>query len=153
MAAVSVPRVRAALTGLFRDTLAAAPTMSDVAVTYGHPGQTIPPAFVAVAQTVDGLERENKRLPIRSTSMAETYAQRVIVWQATSEYTSEAQQAVTERVWAVADLLEAALRAQHTLGGLVTSALFTRFDDLDFLLKEGRAAQLLCDVAVNVNRA
>jgi hypothetical protein len=123
-------------------------------VTYGHPGQNIPGRFVAVADTENGVEREQRTLPLkRTSSRTETYGLRVVVWVLLKDFDSTAQQSATEQAWTLADLLDDDLRAEPTLGGLVTWALPTRFVDDDFLLNEGRAAEIVVTVSVNVNRA
>lgn len=152
MSAATVPAVRAALVARFRAALTAAGLL-DVSVLYGHPGQEIPPSFVSVSHTVAGLTRDQKRMPLKSTSMEERYGLTVVIWQQDPDYSPETQQALTERAWLIADVLDADLRGNTTLGGVVQWALFTEFDDQDFYLTEGRAAQLVCTVTVNVTRA
>jgi hypothetical protein len=157
MSSVSVPAVRAALLAQHRAALDAAGmgdgTAAPVATTYGHPGEFVPPAFVAVSTTTEGVKREHRRYPMnRTSSQTEEYDLHVVVWVQTPDKTPEAQQAVTERAWAIAGVLDDGLRADYTIGQRVGWALFTDFDDEDFLLHEGRAAQLLCTVHVHVSR-
>jgi hypothetical protein len=145
----TVPSVRAALV-----TRLTADVPAGVVVTYGHPGKQIPKRFVAVDSTEDGVTREQRTLPLRATaSRTETYDLRLILWSFTADFDSTAQQTVTEDAWATVAAVDASLRAETTLGGVVTSALVTRAVDDDFLLNEGRAAQIVLTVTVNVNRA
>lgn len=146
---VTVPAVRAALITRFTANLASA-GLSSIPVVYGHPGQDVPAAFVSVS-TSDGVDRQQKRMPLLTTSMEEDYGLTVIVWHLDGDHTR--QQQVAEAAWLTASTLEAGLRAETTLGGLVQWALFTRFDDEDFLLKEGRAAQITCTVTIHKTRA
>lgn len=151
MSASTVPLVRAAMVVRFAELLTAAGDLT-TKVTYGHPGQNIPPAFVAVSSTDAGLDREQRTLPLRqSSSRTETYGLTVILWNLTNNH--DQQQQITEACWATFDILDTGLRAETTLGGVVTSALFTRAVDDDFLLHEGRAAQIVATCSVNVNRA
>lgn len=151
MSAFTVPAVRAALVARHRAALTAA-GLPDVAVTYGQPGPEIPSAFVAVSAS-DGVTRTVKRMPNRVTgSSDETYDLKVVLWVSTTGFTSDAQQAVTERVWSIAAVLEADLRTDPTLGGAVLTALYRSFDDDDYYLTEGRAAQLVGTVAVTAVR-
>jgi hypothetical protein len=144
----TVPAVRAALLARLTTDL------PGVTVTYGAPGKQIPKRFVAVDSTESGVEREQRTLPLRATSSrTETYDLRLVVWSFTSDYDSTAQQTVTEDAWDTAAGIDASLRAETTLGGVVTSALITRAVDDDFLLNEGRAAQIVLTVTVTVNRA
>lgn len=150
MSATTVPRVRAALVTRLRALLAADTTPTEVL--YGSPGQNVPSRFIAVADTASGVEREQRTLPLRkASSRTESYELRLVVWVATSDY--DAQQAVSEAAWALVDRLDDDLRDEPTLGGLVTYALPSRFDDSDFLLNEGRAAQVVVSVSVNVQRS
>lgn len=151
MSAVTVPVVRAALVTRFTTDLAAA--SRNVPVFYGHPGKNIPPAYVAVASTVEGVERSQQRMPLRQTSMEEKYGLNVIVWHQTGAHDSAGQQAMVEAAWQTVAVIEAGLRADYTLGSKVTWALFTSFDDQDFRLQEGRAAEITCTVTVHVTRA
>ena len=152
MSATTVPAVRAALVTQIRALLVAAGD-STTEVTYGHPGRTVPAKFVAVAQTEDGVGREQRTLPLRKTSSrTETYDLRLILW-VLGDHDPTSQQSVTEQVWALAAVIDDGLRDDPDLGGLVTWALPSRFDDEDFLLNEGRAAQIVMSISVQVNRA
>jgi hypothetical protein len=151
VSASTVPAVRAALLVRCRELLTAA---GDTAtkVTYGHPGQDIPKRFVGVASTADGLTREQRTLPLRpSSSRTEEYGINLLLWN--SDGSPDKQQQVTEDCWATFDLIDTGLRVDPTLGKLVTSALITRAVDDDFLLTEGRAAQIVATVSVTCNRA
>lgn len=152
MSATTVPAVRAALVARLRTILAPAGIPAEH-VFYGSPGQNVPREFVAVAETsADGVAREQRTLPLRKTSSrTETYALRLVVWCMTGNH--DAQQTVTEKAWSLTTLIDDDLRGEPTLGGLVTWALPSQFDDTDFLLNEGRAAQVVVSVSVNVNRA
>lgn len=153
MSTSTVAPVRAALVARFGQLLTAAGD-TQTKVTYGHPGQSVPPRFVAVSSTEDGLTREQKTMMLRtSASRTETYGLTVILWNLTGTQSPAGQQAVVEDCWRTFDVLDTGLRAETTLGGLVTSALFTRAVDDDFLLNEGRAAQIEATVTVNLNRA
>lgn len=151
MSATTVPTVRAALVTKIKALLVAAGD-NLTEVTYGHPGRTIPAKFVAVAQTEDGVGREQRTLPLRKTSSrTETYDLRLIVWVQDGDHDS--QQSVTEQAWTIAAVIDDGLRDDPDLGGLVTWALPSKFDDEDFLLNEGRAAQVLVTISVQLNRA
>lgn len=153
MSATTVPTVRAALVTKIKALLVAAGD-STTEVTYGHPGRTIPAKFVAVAQTEDGVGREQRTLPLRKTSSrTETYDLRLILWVQVGDHEPASQQSVTEQAWALAAVIDDGLRDDPDLGGLVTWALPSRFDDEDFLLNEGRAAQIVMSISVQVNRA
>lgn len=152
MSATTVPAVRAALVTRIRAMLTAAPADTTTEVFYGSPGRNVPGQFIAVADTADGVGREQRTLPLRKTSSrTETYDLRVVVWVLSGDH--DAQQTVTEQAWALVDRLDNDLRGEPTLGGLVTYALPSRFDDQDFLLNEGRAAQVIVLVSVHVTRA
>lgn len=154
MSATTVPTVRAALVTRLRAMLAVAPVDAVTTVHYGHPGQDVPAAFIAVADTADGVTREQRTLPLRKTSSrTETYDVRVIVWCSTGEHDSPAQQRVTEQAWALCTRIDDDLRGEPTLGGLVTWALPASFADEDYLLNEGRAAQIVVTITVHVTRA
>jgi hypothetical protein len=153
MSRSTVPLVRAALFTRFTDLLAAA---GDTAtkVTYGHPGQQIPQRYVSVSSTDDGITRDQKTIPLRAaSSRTETYGLTVVLWNLTGTQSSAGQRQMVEDCWATFDVLDTGLREETTLGGLVTWALFTRAVDDDFLLNEGRAAQIVATVTVNLNRA
>lgn len=152
MSATTVPTVRAAMVARLRELLTAAGDAT-TEVFYGAPGQNVPDRFIAVADTDAGVDREQHTLPLRrNASRTETYDLRVVVWCRQGDHSSAAQQAMVEAAWGLVDLLDDGLRAEPTLGGLVTHALPSRFDDQDFLLNEGRAAQVLVFVSVHVNR-
>lgn len=154
MSATTVPTVRAALrTRIIAALATAADTTTEVF--YGAPGRTIPDRYIAVADTAEGgVEREQRTLPLRkTTSRTETYDLRVVIWCKTGNHDSADQQSMVEAAWSLASLLDDDLRGEPTLGGLVDWALPTRFDDSDFLLNEGRAAQVVVSVSVHVNRA
>ncbi len=149
MSATTVPAVRTALVARLAALLGA-----DAQVIYGHPGQTIPKTYVAVATTEAGVTREQRTMPLRRTSSrTETYDLRLVVWCATGDHSSAAQQAVIAKAWDLCDRIDDDLRAEPTLGGLVDWALPSKFDDDDFLLNEGRAAQVVVLISVHVNRA
>jgi hypothetical protein len=149
----TVPAVRAKLVERFSALLTAAGD-NRTKVTYGHPGQNVPARFVAVDTTEDGLTRSQLSMPLRpSASRTETYDLRVIVWSLTGSHKPEAQRQVTEECWSIFDVLDTGLRSETTLGGLVSSALINRAVDDDFLLNEGRAAQIVLSVTVHVSRA
>lgn len=153
MSTSTVPAVRAALVTRFRQLLADAGDTT-VKVTYGHPGQKVPARFVAVASTDEGVAREQRTLPLRqSSSRTETYGLTVVLWSLNGRHSDEVQQQVTEDCWATFDTLDTGLRADPSLDGLVTSALFTLAVDDDFFTDEGRAAQIVATVTVTVNRA
>lgn len=152
MSATTVPTVRAALVARLRAMLAAAPVDTTTEVFYGSPGRNVPTRFIAVADTQDGVTREQRTLPLRkSSSRTETYDLRLVVWVLAGDH--DAQQSVTEAAWSLVDRIDDDLRLEPTLGGLVTYALPSRFDDEDFLLNEGRAAQVVVLVSVNVQRS
>lgn len=145
MSATTVPAVRAALHSRLATLLTGVP------VVYGHPGQNIPKTFVSVADTQDGVSREQHTLPLRrNASRTETYDLRLVVWAFTNNHSQ--QREVTEQAWLLVDRIDDDLRAEPTLGGLVTWALPTSYADDDYLLHEGRAAQVVVLVSVNVNR-
>lgn len=151
MSATTVPAVRAALVTRLRAALAAAADTT-TEVLYGPPGQTVPQQFIAVADTDAGVTREQRTLPLRKqSSRTETYDVRLVVWCADGN--PDAQQSVTERCWALTTLIDDDLRGEPTLGGLVTWALPSSFQDQDFRLNEGRAAEVIVMVSVHVNRA
>lgn len=146
MSATTVPAVRAALVARLTALLPGTP------VFYGHPGRNVPAVFVAVADTADGVGREQRTLPLRrESSRTESYDLRLVVWCLTGDH--DAQQQVTEQAWALVDQIDDDLRREPTLGGVVQWALPTSYADQDFLLNEGRAAEVLVLVNVNVNRA
>lgn len=154
MSATTVPRVRAALVTRLRVMLAAAPVDATTEVFYGAPGRNVPAQFIAVADTESGVAREQKTLPLRRTSSrVETYDLRLVVWVLLGDHDAAAQQSATETAWALVDRIDDDLRLEPTLGGLVTYALPSRFDDQDFLLNEGRAAQVVVLISVNVQRS
>lgn len=151
MSSTTVPAVRAALVARVTAMLA---TAGDTAteVFYGSPGRNVPSRFVAVADTENGVSREQRTLPLRKTSSrTEEYDLRVVVWVLSGDH--DAQQAVTEAAWGLVNILDDNLRAEPTLDGLVDWALPARYDDQDFLLNEGRAAQVVVTVNVHVNRS
>lgn len=151
MSATTVPAVRAALVARVQALLATAADTT-TQVFYGHPGRTIPGRFIAVADTDAGVTREQRTFPLRKDrSRTETYDVRLVVWALDGDH--DAQQQVTEQVWALVDLIDDGLRAEPTLGELVTWALPSSFDDTDFLLNEGRAAQVVVLISVNVNNS
>lgn len=153
MSTSTVPVVRAALVTRFGALLVAAKD-TRTRVTYGHPGQKIPTRFVAVHSTESGVDREQRTLPLRqSTSRTETYDVVVILWNQEGRHEDVVQRRVTEACWATFDVLDTGLRASPSLEGVVTSALFTKAVDDDFLLTEGRAAQIVATVTITVNRA
>lgn len=153
MSTSTVPAVRAALVTRFAQLLIDAGDTT-TKVTYGHPGKNVPARYVAVSSTEDGLTREQRTLPLRqSSSRTESYGIQVILWSLNGGQTPAHQQQVVEECWTALDVLDSGLRAETTLGGLVTSALITRAIDDDFLLAEGRAAQIVATVTVTVNRA
>ena len=132
--------------------LAPLPADTTAEVFYGSPGRTVPARFIAVADTENGVEREQRTLPLRkTTSRTETYDLRLVVWVLIGDHDS--QQTATEAAWTLVDRIDDDLRGEPTLGGLVTYALPSRFDDQDFLLTEGRAAQVVVLVSVNVQRS
>ena len=121
-------------------------------VFYGSPGRVVPQRFIAVADTDAGVAREQRTLPLRkASSRTETYDVRLVVWVQVNDH--DAQQAATEAVWDLVDLIDNDLRDEPSLDGLVTWALPSLFDDRDFLLNEGRAAQVIVQVSVHVNRS
>lgn len=152
MSASTVPAVRLKLVELLRTALTEA---EDTVVSYGHPGKNMPRRLVAICDTAEGgATRAQHTMPLRRTgSRTEDYLLRVVIWVATGDATSDAQQRVTSEAWALADLLDDLLRTDPTLGGLVDWALPSRFDDLDGLLAEGRAAEVEVSVSVHVTRS
>lgn len=152
MSATTVPSVRAALVTRIRSMLALAPADTTTEVFYGSPGRNVPGQFIAVADTESGVAREQRTLPLRkASSRTETYDLRVVVWVLLGDH--DAQQQATETAWALVDRLDNDLRGEPTLGGLVTYALPSRFEDTDFLLNEGRASEVVVTVSVNVQRS
>ena len=153
MSVSTVPVVRAALVTRFSALLTAAGDIK-TQVTYGHPGQKIPTRFVAVHSTESGIAREQRTVPLRqSSSRTETYGLVVILWNQEGRYDDAAQRRLTEACWATFDVLDTGLRANPSLNGVVTSALFTKAVDDDFVLTEGRAAQIVAIATITVNRA
>lgn len=152
MSSTTVPAVRAALVARL------GPVLQGLAeVTYGHPGeQNIPPRFVAVSGTDEGgVTRDQRTFPLKvNRSRMETYDLRLVCWVLARDGHGPAQQQqATEACWALVDAIDNSLRAEPTLDGLVTWALPTSFRDEDFLLQEGRAAQVLVNISVHVNTA
>jgi hypothetical protein len=153
MSASTVPAVRAALVARVANLLAAGGD-TETKATYGHPGQKTPARFVAVSTTENGVTREQRTMPLRQTSSkTETYDLRLVFWNLEGKHDTKTQQRVTEQCWAAFDLVDTGLRAEPTLDQLVTAAQITRAVDDDFLLTEGRAAQIVATVTITVNRA
>lgn len=153
MARLTVPTVRAALVDRFTTILRAAGD-ADTAVTYGEPGGEVPYRYVAVGATMDsGASRDPVRMTRNATGGSdETYAIAAVIWcLAPGQYDNATHQGLVESGWLVAARLEAGLRASReawTLGGLVTTAQLTDYDDADFLLDEGRAVEIVCRVSI-----
>lgn len=153
MSSFTVPTVRAALVVRAAELLLAAGDTT-TKVLYGPPGQKLPARFVSVSTTVDGVNREQRTLPLRTSgSRTESYGIRLVLWCQDGRHDDEAQQLVTEACWSTLSVLDQGLRAEPTLSSLVTSALITSADDDDFLLDRGRASQIVAVVTVNLNRA
>lgn len=151
MSATTVPAVRAALVTRVAALVAASGNTETITL-YGGPSQGVPESYIAVADTASGVKRDQRTLPLRKTSSrTETYDLRLVIWCFTGDH--DAQRAVTEKAWGLATLIDDGLRDEYTLGGLVTSALPSSFDDSDFLLNEGRAAQIVVLISVTVTRA
>lgn len=94
-------------------------------------------------------------MPLRQTaSRTEGYGLTAVIWVLIGKHDDDAQRQATEQAWSVFDVLDAGLRTAQgvTLGGIVTSALITRAVDDDFLLDEGRAAQIVTTITVALNR-
>jgi hypothetical protein len=151
MSATTVPTVRAALKARV-ETLLAAAGDTQTKPSYGHPGKNIPARYIAVADTDDGVTRDQRTHPLRKTSSrTETYDLRLIIWCKTGDHSK--QQQMVETSWELAGLIDDGLRDEPTLGGLVTWALPSRFIDSDLYLNEGFASEIIVIVTVNVNRA
>ncbi len=123
----------------------------------GHPGQVVPLRHVAVGTTTEGgTRRQTRRLPFGLGAVGEEYDLEVGIWQETpGSYDVDAQAACTDMVWAIAHTLDAGLRSEiseyrlETDGvALVTAIYFTGFDDDEFLLEEGRAAEIVATLHV-----
>lgn len=153
MARLTVPAVRAALVDRFTTILRAAGDL-DTAVTYGEPGGEVPYRYVAIGPTMDaGASRDAARMTGNAVGGSdETYAIAAVIWcLAPGQYDNATHQRLVEDGWTVATRLEAGLRADRTawtLGGIVTTAQITDYDDTDFLLDEGRAVEIVCRVSI-----
>lgn len=147
MAASAGPAVKSALVSAL--TTAYAVSDPTVLVTYGHPGVVVVPDIVAVM----GVEAEQDPGPMRVSPA--TREERLSVSVVLSAYVGggqEAQRTVTERAYALLAVLETALRADITLGGVCRKAQLTSYvlaepDDPDTLAL-GRVAEIAAVVAV-----
>jgi hypothetical protein len=151
-------QVRTDLVTRFQGYLDAA-GITDCPVSRGKPGRTLPYRFVAIGTTADdgGVRRDQERAPYRQGSVDETYVLRVHAWQLSpGGFDLEDTIACTDQVWAIANVLDQGLRSDRTeweLGGLVTKAAFTGFDDAEWDdLEEGMAAEIVCRLTVEALR-
>jgi len=125
-------------------------------ITRGWPSSNWP-KYVAVGSTRAPVTHDERTAPSRvRESVRESYILDVILWQlAENQFTVEAQQACVTSVFAIYRALDGALRAsadEFTLGRLVTWARFVDFKPDDFWLEEGRAAQIVTGLKVDVHR-
>ena len=146
----TVPQVRAALVELFT---AALNLPGDPPVLYSD-GRDDGDFFVKVGTVAGQAERSIKRMPHTTTSsMDEDYSVEVYIWRILrSRNDSAATREACEAAFAIADRLDAALRADYRLGDLVTWSYFADFTSSDYAVPEGRATDIVTTVTVKTAR-
>lgn len=133
-----------------------------IAVTYGHPGNAWASySWLAVVPSGEPWRQSTKRAPDRTANLG-TGGSRDSDWSLTlalwvpapNRFEEADQQACVELAWAGFDVVNNDLRTPTgmTLDDLVTFVEIDQVEHNDYLLEEGRGAELLCRLQVQERR-
>jgi hypothetical protein len=159
----TVPEVKAALYDTYIPaaiaTLASTITVAGEVVdlrapslTYGAwAAQIPPPAWVMIGPTRSGNQTPVASFPNgAAANRAENYAVSIDIWYRVGDTSDLAQRIATESGYTVFRAIAAAVRADPSLGGILTAghALLTAASDTEYDLAEGRGIGIACDLTV-----
>lgn len=162
----TIPEVRAVLTDtIIPAAIATLPptlTVSGVTfplrapiVTYGSPSMTDPPNSIIVVGPSDGDDVNWATFPdtpiATNRTRDERYTIRLFVWYLIGDTHNNAQRFASEAAWTIFRALQTQIHDNKNLNGVLAApgyAFFSRAQDADYNVAEGRGCGLTCSLNV-----
>ena len=162
----TIPEVRAMLVDtIIPNAIASLPANLTVAgvtfplrapiVTYGSPSMTDPPNSIIVIGPSDGEDTSWATFPDQPISQGrsrdERYTLRVFIWYLIGDTHNNAQRFASEAAWTIFRAVQAQVHDNKNLNGVLAApgyAFFSRAQDADYNVAEGRGCGLTCNLNV-----
>jgi len=124
-------------------------------VTYGSPSMMDPPNSIIVVGPTDGEDTSWATFPdtpiATNRTRDERYTLRVFIWYLIGDTHSNAQRVASEAAWTIFRAVQAQVHDNKNLKGVIAApgyAFFSRAQDADYNVAEGRGCGLTCSLNV-----